>query len=350
MPPFSAPPFRCHPLWRHGHLQTIVTTLVPRRIGTQSWRSAAIPREFELADGDRLTAALHIHADDPGRTKPLVILLHGLEGDVDSHYVRGMSAKAHALGFHSLRLNYRGCGGSDALSRKLYNGDLIGDIDTVVRTMAAEAAWPIVVVGVSLGANKILRLFADYGDNPPPGLLGGVAISPPIDFLMTNVAFRQGFNWVYDKYFLRKLKVKLQRRQALYGHDTGISQRVKNGLATNWLRDFDEAVTAPEGGFANAHEYYSRAGVGDGLVAIRIPTLIIHAKDDPLIPMEVFDSRAALIASNPALTTIFTDRGGHVGFLEHPSMIPPEPWMDHYWAENQAIAFTRHLVGSPGLV
>lgn len=340
---FEPTPFRCHPLFKHGNAQTVFGTVLPRRFVHAPWSLTGERREFVLPDGDRLVARLHVHPDDPGRTRPVVVLLHGLEGSEDSHYIQGLSLKAHKLGFHSLRLNYRGCGGTEREVQKLYNGHMIEDVDHVLRTLAAEAPWPVVPIGVSLGANMLLRLLATYGDHPPAGVAGAVAISPPIDFHMTCDAFQRGFNKVYDRYFLRKLKKKLESRVQLFQPGDERHERLKRGLAVRWLRQFDEAVTAPEGGFTDAKDYYTRAGVEDGLAAIRVPTLIIHAVDDPIIPLAMFEQRQRMIADNPALTVVYVPSGGHVGFMEHPRAAQPEPWMDHYWAENQAISYVRWL-------
>lgn len=344
---FEPAPFTPHPWLRNHHVQTIYGTLFPRRSVHPGWSACAEERELVLPDGDRLRAILHVHPDDPGRTRPLVVLLHGLEGSHDSHYVRGMSLKAYLLGFHSLRLNYRGCGDTEHLCSRFYNGHMVEDVDHVIREFAREAPWPIVPIGVSLGANMLLRLLATYGDRPPAGLAGAVAISPPIDFHQTHRAFQQGFNRVYDRYFLRKLKRKLRRRVAMRPDDGELAARTRRGLAAPWLFDLDQAITAPEGGFKDAYDYYDRAGTGDGLRDIRVPTLILHAEDDPLIPMAMFQARAAMIAENPALTVIFTPAGGHVGFMERAGEPRPEAWMDHFWAENQALAFVRWLQAVP---
>jgi hypothetical protein len=340
---FQPTPLRPHPWLGNQHLQTIWGTFFPRTTRDPGWEAAGSWRVFELPDGDRLHAMLHLHPDDPGRTRPLLVLMHGLEGNHDSHYVRGMSLKAHRLGFHSLRLNYRGCAGPVADARRLYNGHLIEDIDVVLRALAAEAPWPLVAVGVSLGANKLLRLLSTYGDRPPTALMGAVAISPPIDFLQTNAAFKRGVNKLYDKFFLHKLKGKHRARREVFRHDPAIVAQAERGLTAPWLEAYDELVTAPEGGFGNAHEYYVRSGTADGLAAIRVPTLVLHAEDDPIIPMDMFREREALIAANPALTVIFTPTGGHVGFMEPPEAAQPESWMDAFWAENQALAYTRWL-------
>jgi predicted alpha/beta-fold hydrolase len=341
---FQPTPFRPHPFLGNQHVQTIWGTLFPRTVADRGWEAAAQAKVFELPDGDRLHAILHVHPDDPTRAaRPTLVLLHGLEGSQDSHYVRGMSLKAYKQGFHSLRLSYRGCAGPITDARRLYNGHLIEDIDHVLRALAAEAPGPLVPVGVSLGANKLLRLLSTYGDRPPTALAGAVAISPPIDFLQTDQAFKQGFNKVYDKFFLHRLHAKHRARKRAFAADAAIVAQAELGLTASWLGVYDELVTAPEGGFQDAREYYVRSSTGDGLAGIRVPTLILHAEDDPIIPMDMWHSRADLIAANPALTVHYTAKGGHVGFMELEHLPQPEPWMDAFWAENQAVAYVRWL-------
>jgi predicted alpha/beta-fold hydrolase len=341
---FTFPPFQAHPLLQHRHVQTIFGTVLPRRFtAATAWRAAGTVREFTVADGDRLQGILHVHPDDPRRQRPLLLLISGLEGHAGVHYMQGMSSKAFAAGYHSLRLNYRTCGDTGHLARKLYNGGMIGDVDAVIRELSAEAPWPIVLAGVSLGANKILRLFGTYGTDPPQGLMGSIAISPPIELAATGHALERGSNRIYDRYFLRSLKRRLRRQIELYRPDEAAMVHFRRGLQAATLRQFDDVFTGPVNGFADAGDYYRSASTGDLVGAISLPTLLIHAKDDPMIAMDAFDRRSGLMAANPALTTIFTDRGGHVGFLQAPGAPRPAPWMDGYWAENAAVAFVDWL-------
>jgi predicted alpha/beta-fold hydrolase len=343
---FEFPPFQPHPSLRHRHAQTMFGTLFPRRFATAiAWRQAAESREFTMADGDRLQAVLHRHPDDPQLRRPLLLLLSGLEGHVDTHYMQGMSTKAFAAGYHSLRLNYRTCGGTEHLARRLYNGGMIEDIDTVIRQLGKEADWRIVLAGVSLGANKLLRLLGTYGETPPAHLLGGMAISPPIELAVAGQALSQGFNRVYDRFFLQSMKRRLRRMLAQPSLRPEDQVHYRRGLAAQNLLVFDDVLTGPSGGYGNAADYYRTASTGDLVGAIRVPTLLIHAKDDPMIPMAPFERRAGLLAGNPWLTTIFTEAGGHVGFIQSPAAACPEPWMDAYWAENAAIAFLRWIDG-----
>lgn len=341
---FQATPFRPHPLFAGQHAQTILGTLLPRDFpDVQAWECVGEERIFELPDGDRLLGVLHRHPGDPERRKPLLLLMHGLEGAIDSHYVRGLSVKAHRLGYHSLRLNFRNCGHTEHLAESVYNSTLIDDIDHVLGVLGAEG-WPVLApVGVSMSANMLLNLLARYGDRPPVPLLGAVAISPPIEQTLVSQAFSQGFNRVYDAFFLGKLRQKMARRSALRpdqperAEAAAIAREVKN------LREFDDRITAKILGVPDAYAYYEAVSAGDRLGDVRLPTLLIHAQDDPFLPFDMFARRMKAIEANPALRPVFPRHGGHVGFMELPLGPQREAWMDGYWAENQALRFVRWL-------
>lgn len=341
---FQPDPFRPHPLFLNQHAQTIMGTLLPRAFPDAGpWRSAGEERLFELSDGDRLLGVLHRHPDDPDRQRPLLLLMHGLEGAIDSHYVQGMSLKAYRLGYHSLRLNFRNCGGTEHLARQVYNSTLIDDIDQVLGVLAGEGWRDLVPVGVSMSANMLLNLLARYGAHPPVPLLGAVTISPPIEQTLVSQAFAQGFNRVYDAYFLVKLRQKMVRRASLHPDEPERAEAAAIARQVRNLREFDDRITSKLLGVEDAYAYYRSVSAGDRLGEVRVPTLLIHAQDDPFLPFTMFERRMGAIAANPALTTSFPEHGGHVGFLERPHAGGREAWMDEYWAENQALRFVRWL-------
>jgi predicted alpha/beta-fold hydrolase len=341
---FHAEPFRPHPLFANQHAQTVLGTLLPRTFpDAEAWRQTGEERLFTLSDGDRLLGVLHRHPGDPDRRKPLLLLMHGLEGAIDSHYVKGMAIKAHRLGYHTLRLNFRNCGQTEHLAETIYNSTLIDDIDQVLGALAAEG-WPVLVpVGVSMSANMLLNLLARYGDRPPVPLLGAVAISPPIEQTLVSRAFGEGFNRVYDAYFLVKLRAKMARRAALRPNQPEVAELARIARRVKTLREFDDRITSKLLGVPDAVAYYEAVSAGDRLGEVKVPTLLLHAQDDPFLPFAMFERRMAAIEANPALTTLFPAHGGHVGFMERPQAPGREAWMDGYWAENQALRYVRWL-------
>ncbi len=346
---YAPAPFEPHRLLTHPHLQTVVGEVVARKLPAMhaAWRTAGQEVLFELSDGDRLQGFLHLLPDDPERLRPVVLQLHGLEGHADSHYQVGLSAKAFAAGFHTLRLNFRNCGDTEHLARRLYTGHGTADVLEVVAQLRDRWGFRNVYgTGVSLGANLLLRLLADAGDAPPAGLAGAVAVSPPIEMAAVGKAFREGLNWGYEAFFLNSLKRKLRRKVRLSPGGEELAPVLELLPSIRTLRQFDDLITAPRNGYVDAPDYYARASSGDDLHRIAVSTLIIHAQDDPFLPYGMYASRLEAIRANPHLTALFPTHGGHVGFLSHAGAPRREPWMDERWAENEAIAYLQSLPAS----
>lgn len=345
-PTFDPSAFEPHPLFRHPHLQTVIAEVLPRNFaqGHGAWLAAGRTEQFELPDGDRLHAVMHLHPDDPERRRPVVLHLHGLEGSAEARYQRGMSAKAYAAGFHSLRLNFRNCGDTEHLARALYHGRSTDDVLAVLAALRERWGFStLYATGVSLGANLLLRLLADAGATPPAGLAGAVAVSPPVDMSMTGVALDRGLNRGYSAYFLGLLKRKMRRKYRLSPGGEELAPIIAKLRRVRTLRAFDELVTAPLSGYADAEAYYAHASSGDDLDRIQVPTLLIHAQDDPFLPFAMYAPRTEAIAANPYLATLFPAHGGHVGFLMPKGRPVRLPWMDEWWAENEAIAYLLAL-------
>lgn len=346
---FVPTPFEPNPLFRHAHLQTVVGEVLTRDFSRQhgAWLAAARTELFELPDGDRLQAVVHLHPDDPARERPVVLHLHGLEGSAEARYQRGMSAKAFAAGFHTVRLNFRNCGDTEHLARGLYNGRSTGDVLAVFAALRERWGFSTLYgTGVSLGANLLLRLLADAGDQPPEGLAGAVAVSPPVDMDMTGDALGRGLNRGYSAYFLGLLKRKMRRKHRLSPGGAELAPVIEQLRRVRTLRDFDELVTAPLSGYADAAAYYAHASSGGDLGRVQVPTLVIHAQDDPFLPFGMYAPLQESIAANPYLATIFPAHGGHVGFLGAKGGPARLPWMDEWWAENEAIAYLMALNGA----
>ncbi|MBU6428558.1 MAG: alpha/beta fold hydrolase [Cyanobacteria bacterium REEB65] len=348
MTPFAGDPFD-PPAWlQNRHWQTILSQQLPRRLPglasqRRAWRRARQEVLFELPDGDRLLAFMHLQTGDPRRRRPVVLHLHGLEGHADSDVQRSLSCKAFACGFHSVRLNFRNCGRTEYLARDLYYGSRTDDLAAVIGCLSDRWGFErIAVTGVSLGGNMLLRYLGDPATNTAM-LLGACAISAPVEMAQALEAFSQGSNWIYERYFLTSLKAKLRRKARLSPDGTRLLPYVARLAEIRTLAQWDEQITAPLGGYQNAMAYYASGSAGPHLGRIRVPTLLVHAQDDPFIPFAMFEQHAAAIAGNPALATLFPPRGGHVGFWARRR--GPERWMDHFWAENQAIAFLAARAG-----
>lgn len=257
---------------------------------------------------------------------PTLLLIHGLEGCSESHYMRGLAAKGWRAGLNVIRINQRNCGGTEHLTPTLYHSGLSGDIRTIIQELMAhdriDALW---VAGYSMGGNLALRLAGEVGHDVP-ALRGIIAVCPNIHPAACVEALERPSNWIYHRYFLTSLKARLVRKAEHFPGKFDLS--LLPDITT--LTQFDDAYTAPFGGFHNAADYYERVGARHVLHAIQVPTVIITAQDDPFIPYWTFDHPA--LHANPHIRLVATPHGGHCGFLQQPRSAE-----DVFWAENRVI-------------
>jgi predicted alpha/beta-fold hydrolase len=264
-------------------------------------------------------------------TRPVAIFLHGLEGSARSHYLVGMSRKAFARGFHVVRLNMRNCGGTEHLTPTLYCAGLSQDVLAVVRWLHGLGLRRVYAAAVSLGANILLKFLGEQGDRGGEYLRAAAVMSPPIDLGLGAHKIGLPQNWIYEHYFVRNLIRRMRRKLALYPSlgDMAQIERVRT------IVEFDDLVTARHFGFGTAENYYRLASSGPLLGSIRVPTLIVQAQDDPMIPFEPFLTSG--IERNPNLLLLATRYGGHTGFLQRRPPGSPDP--DAYWGECRIVQF-----------
>ena len=314
--------------WLPGpQLQTVGARLLRPRRGVQYERE-----RLELADGDFVDLDWVVDADgrSPDRDAPLVMVLHGLEGSSSSDYVRSTHRVLAQRGLASLALNFRSCSGEPNRLPRFYHSGDTGDAAAVLKLLRERyPARRIGAVGFSLGGNVLLKLLGECGGGGREGLApdAAVAISVPFDLSAGITTLERGLGPLYQRYFLRKLRRKLRlKAETLRGHVD-----VDALLAARTLRRFDGLGTAVLHGFRDAADYYRRASSKPFLDAIRVPTLLIHAADDPFLPSSAIP--CAEVQANPHLDAIFPEHGGHVGFVSGP------PWAPVFWAEQTAAAF-----------
>lgn len=257
-----------------------------------------------------------------------VIVVHGLEGSVESGYMIGTGSKAWAAGMNVVRMNMRNCGDTEHLGPSLYNSSMSADVGVVVKSLIADEQLPaIALVGYSMGGNLVLKLLGEWGPDAPPQLKAGVGVSPAMDLAASADALHDLANRVYEYKFLRSLRKRVERKAALY---PGLYEvRYLRGLRS--IRDFDEQITARYCGFAGAQDYYERASSANVIERIAVPTLVLHAEDDPFI--RVLPQTREKLENNPHITFIETAAGGHCAFLAEPN------GYDGRWAERQTIRF-----------
>jgi hypothetical protein len=337
---------------RNGHLQTLVGNFKPRQyvlpdaeahlIEVDAQNGASNPsRSSALAASERLQQAkadvaargasyvlCHCHWQPNAGQCPAVLLVHGLEGSSRSQYMLGNAARAWAAGWNIIRMNMRNCGGTEDLSPTLYHSGLSGDVAAVMRTLVAEKGLAaFALVGYSMGGNLVLKLAGELGENRPDYLKAVVGISPAMDLGASADALHNLSNRVYEWKFLIGLRRRFRRKAELFPQiysTVGLER-----IAT--LRQFDDQVTARYSGFTGADDYYHRASSTRVASQISVPTLILHALDDPFIRM-LPSSRAVLLA-NQRVRLLETRHGGHCAFLA------PADGYDGYWAEKVLLDF-----------
>ena len=320
--------YRYRPAWwlPGGHAQTLWAKFSRVRKALPLTRAVVA-----LPDGDRL----ELHTIEAQPDSPRVLLLHGLEGSLESHYVAGIMGAAAAIGWGATLLVFRGCGSTPNSARRFYHSGETSDVAYVyglLRRRAPDVPW--YAIGVSLGGNVLLKWLGEAGASASLG--AAVAISVPFDLEAGARRISTGFARIYDRNFLVSLRTKALRKLAVYP-DLFDRSRLERAAS---VFEFDEAVTAPVHGFADAHDYYRRSSSLGFLSRIRVPALLLSARDDPFLPPEVLSSVERAAAENPALTTQFLSRGGHVGFVTG-----RWPWSPRYYAEERAIAFLQAVGG-----
>jgi len=320
-PPLAFVP---HARLRNGHLMTIFTWARRRRFPRLP---APERRVFEVDPRARVVALCHWHGDRTARAT--LLLLHGLEGSSDAHYMVGIADKAFAAGLNVVRLNQRNCGGTEHLSETLYHSGLTADPMAVLRELRdCDGLRSFAGAGDSLGGNLALKLAGELGDGGFPELHAAGAVSPTIDLERCVTALERRSNFAYQWNFVRNLKARMRRKAGVFPDRFPIEplRRVRT------VREFDEIYTAPHFGFRDASDYYHRASALRVVERIRVPTLILAAEDDPFVPCETF--REPAIGGNPRITALVSPHGGHCAFLA-----AAHADEDGYWAERALVAF-----------
>lgn len=316
--------FDPHPGLRNPHLMTLFPHYWPRPFLLRGL--PVEPRLFRVSSDTQLLGFCHWQADP--KTHPTLILLHGLEGSSESHYMRGIAAKAWRANLNVVRLNQRSCGRSEPLAPGLYHGGLSEDLRFVVSCLARddglESIW---IAGYSLGGNIVLKLAGEVGRTL--GVLqGAVTICPNIDPAACVTALESPSNSIYHHHFVRSLKARMRRKERLFPGRFELSKL--SDIRT--LRTFDEIYTAPAGGFSSADDYYDRSGARHVLAAIDIPTLILVARDDPFVPFAQFHHPG--LTQNPWIRLVAPPYGGHCGFSQK-----RRSYEDRFWGENRLLEF-----------
>jgi predicted alpha/beta-fold hydrolase len=310
-----------------AHLQTLWPTLCRR-----GPKPPMLRERLELPDGDFLDI-------DWTLTKkgPIVLILHGLEGSSDSGYARGLLAALTRLNWRGAVMHFRGCSGEPNRLKRSYDAGGTNDLGHVVNLLRErEPATSLACVGYSIGGNVLLKWLGETGAAVP--LQAAVAVSVPFNLDGATRRLQQGFSRIYQAYLLRHLHSSYRRKFRSLSNPPVPPEEISQ------LTDFysyDDRVTAPLHGYLGVEDYYRRASCRQYLRGIRIPTLILHARDDPFMSAAVIPAAGEL---SDWVTLELSRRGGHVGFVSG-----PVPWRAKYWLEQRIPEFlTPHLQASPG--
>ncbi|MBC7944381.1 MAG: hydrolase [Burkholderiales bacterium] len=282
-----------------GNLQTIYAKLAPApRITYRRER-------WDTPDGD----FIDLDWLAGGADEPLVVLFHGLEGGSNGHYARSMMAAVQQRSWRGVVVHFRGCSGEANLLPRFYHSGDAAEIDWILRRIKAnQRATPLFVTGVSLGGNALLKWLAEERDHAQAVIDAAAAVSAPVDLRAAGDGLARGFNRLYTRHFLQTLRAKslrkLEDHPGLY--DAGAVSRART------LREFDNLVTAPLHGYKDTDDYWTRASSKPGLVDIRVPTLLVNAKNDPFLPAGYLPAASEVSAY---VTREFPATGGHVGFV-----------------------------------
>ena len=309
---------------RGGHIQTVASFFLPRRI-------PLLPAEKRLIEVEPGVQVLcHCHWQQDRENALTVIIVHGLEGSSESQYMLGIAAKGLAAGMNVVRMNQRNCGGTDELSPTLYHSGRSQDVGAVARDLIArDRVSRFALVGFSMGGNLVLKLAGEWGREGPPQFRAVVAVCPSINLAASADALHLPANRLYEYYFMWQLRRHLRAKARLFPQifDTSRLRSVTT------LREFDDKITAYYCGFEGASDYYQRSAAANVVDRIAVPSLILHAANDPFI--RILPETRQKILSNPNITFVETEDGGHCSFLGRPD------GDDGRWAERQVVEFLR---------
>ena len=333
---FQATDFHPRPWLINGHLQTIIGNYL-HRIDALPPPAAEFVEVSPATDVQIASQVLcHCHWQPDPAARPAAIIVHGLEGSSNSQYVVGNANKLWRAGLSVIRMNMRNCGGTEQLSPTLYHSGLSGDVRAVMDHFTrTRSLASVVLIGYSMGGNLVLKLAGELGGyqpvgDAPPQLRAVIGVSPAVDLGPSADLLHRPLNRVYEWKFLRALVKRFRRKAILFPH----AYDIRRADYIHSLRQFDNDITALYSGFLSADDYYFRAAAARVLDRIRVPTLILHAADDPFV--HITPASRALIAANPAITLVEPAHGGHCAFL---ARAHPEQRDDGYWAEATLLRF-----------
>jgi len=313
------------PLLRSPHLQTIAGHLWKRPDA-----AAEFPVERRLYRTEPDVQVLVCSQRPHGKARGEIFMVPGLEGSGEAGYIRSLSVAALRAGFAAHRFHMRTCGGTEHLCRTLYHAGLTSDLLAVLREFRKDGRAPAFLAGFSLGGNVVLKLAGEMGESARDYVQGICTVSAPLDLAACSRRMAERDNRVYEARFVRAMRKRLC---ATGRYQMGEFEGLRSVL------ELDDRFTAPSFGFGNAANYYRTQSAVGYLAGLRVPALLIQAKDDTFVPFAIYESAA--VRSNPWIQLMATDHGGHLGFIGRG---PNRLWSDEAimeWIAGAAVNKTR---------
>ncbi len=294
------------------HIQNLFSLFFPsNKIEIKSKK-----RIFRMRDGNKIVADCSWQSDK--EFSKTLIVVHGLGGSSKSNYAIRISYLAFKKGYNIIRVNLRSCGGTERFSKNIYHAGQSSDIyDVIKELIKKDKLRDIFIAGFSLGGNVVLKFAGELRENYPKALSGVCCISSLVDLVSSAKLLEK--NKVYQ-YFVTNLAKKIIKKKAVFDKDYDVS--LLKGIKT--LREFDSIYQTKHNNFRSVDEYYIRESALRFLKFVKIPTLIIHSYDDPIVPVYPL-----IKVSNPHIIRLFTKKGGHIGFIDK----------NGYWAEKKCLNF-----------
>lgn len=333
---FQAEAFSPHPLLKNANVQTLAGEYFRKLSPQPSFRRVRLDTpDGDFLDIDFVDIEGYSWAE-LGEKAPIIYFLHGLEGDAQRGYAVDLYKEAARAGFRCVGINYRSCSGEMNRTPRLYHMGATEDIGFVLNyLLELFPDVPVMMVGVSLGGNILLKYFGECGESLPERIIAGTAISPPFVATGLQKISDDRIGKLYGGHLLKKLQEKVRLKADMLYQTNADPYRA---LKAKTLREFDDAITAPLHGFNGAQDYYGQCNSINFLASIQRPTLLLRAEDDPFFNQDIPHD---VIAQNDCLIPQFTKHGGHVGFLEGTS-----PFNYSNWAQRQTLRFFEAVLAS----
>ncbi len=306
------PPF----FLKNRHLQTLYAPLFRKQI------TPKVEIEyFNLSDGDFIEA--YWYNKKPKNNQPIVILFHGLAGSFNSPYIQGLMRALDKKGFASVIMHFRGCSGKPNLLPRSYHSGDTADAKAWIDYLSKKYADSTLhAVGYSIGGNMLLKLLGE--DKAETPLSSAVSVSAPMDLAITAKEINKGFSKLYQSHLLKPLKKTLLEKFNSFDMEKIIDRGREDIKKIKTIKEFDELYTAPINGFGKADKYYRESSAKQFLKDITIPTLIIHALDDPFMNPKILPLKDEI---SEYITMDISKHGGHVGFV-YGSIFKPKYWLE----------------------